>query len=176
MLEKNQTAPMFRALDENGKLLSLIDYLGEKNIVLYFYPKDDTPGCTIEASQFSQLIDAFAALDTVVIGVSKDSCASHADFVGKYDLKVRLLADTSGELCAHYGVWREKEKDGVKSMAILRSTFIIDRQGILADVMYGVTPEGHAQAMLETLQKLEHPEMTAETESSEAPTEADSGE
>ena len=154
MLEKQQDAPMFRVLNQNNQLISLTDYTGEKNIVLYFYPKDDTPGCTIEANQFTQLADEFSKLDTVVIGVSKDSCQSHTDFINKFDLKVELLADTNGELCENYGVWREREKEGVKSMAIFRSTFIIDKQGVIADVIYGVTPEGHAQEVLEKIKNL----------------------
>ena len=154
MLEKLQSAPMFRSKNQDDQLVSLTDYAGEKNIVLYFYPKDDTPGCTIEANDFTKLAADFAALDTVVIGVSKDSCASHVDFINKYGLKVDLLADISGDLCESYGVWREREKNGVKSMAILRSTFIIDRQGVLADVNYGVTPEGHAEEILEKVKSL----------------------
>lgn len=151
MLEKLQPAPMFRAMNQNNQLVSLHDFAGEKNIVLYFYPKDDTPGCTIEANEFTQLADEFAELDTVVIGVSKDTCQCHADFVKKYGLKVELLADTQGEMCVNYGVWREREKNGVKGMHILRSTFIIDKEGILQDVAYGVTPEGHAQEILDKL-------------------------
>lgn len=154
MLEKNQIAPMFRSRNQNNQLVSLTDYAGEKNIVLYFYPKDDTPGCTIEANDFTKLADEFAKLDTIVIGVSKDNCECHVDFIKKYDLKVELLADTKGELCESYGVWREREKNGVKSMAILRSTFIIDKEGLLADVMYGVTPEGHAEEVLEKIKNL----------------------
>jgi thioredoxin-dependent peroxiredoxin len=154
MLENQQVAPRFRAKNQNDELVSLADYAGEKNVVLYFYPKDDTPGCTIEANEFTQLAGEFAAHDTVVIGVSKDSCASHVDFINKFGLKVDLLADTSGELCESYGVWREREKNGVKSMAIFRSTFIIDKAGILAEVMYGVNPEGHAQAVLEKVKNL----------------------
>jgi peroxiredoxin Q/BCP len=161
MLEKLQPAPMFRAMNQNNRLVSLYDYAGEKNIVLYFYPKDDTPGCTIEANEFTQLADEFAQLDTVVIGVSKDTCQCHADFVKKYGLKVELLADTQGEMCVNYGVWREREKNGVKSMHILRSTFIIDKEGILQDVAYGVTPEGHAQ---EVLDKLKNPQDQEEEE------------
>lgn len=138
-------------MNQNNQLVSLHDFAGEKNIVLYFYPKDDTPGCTIEANEFTQLADEFAKLDTVVIGVSKDTCQCHADFVKKYGLKVELLADTQGEMCVNYGVWREREKNGVKGMHILRSTFIIDKEGILQDVAYGVTPEGHAQEILDKL-------------------------
>jgi peroxiredoxin Q/BCP len=164
MLEKLQPAPMFRALNQNDRLVSLHDFAGEKNIVLYFYPKDDTPGCTIEANEFTQLVDEFAALDTVVIGVSKDTCQCHADFVKKYGLKVELLADTKGEMCVNYGVWREREKNGVKGMHILRSTFIIDKEGILQDVAYGVTPEGHAQEILE---KLKNPQPEEEEAAAE---------
>jgi peroxiredoxin Q/BCP len=155
VLEKQQYAPMFRARNQNNQLVSLTDYIGEKNIVLYFYPKDDTPGCTIEANDFTRLAEEFDKYDTVVIGVSKDSCESHVDFIKKYGLKVELLADAAGELCKSYDVWREREKNGVKSMAILRSTFIIDKQGVMVDVMYGVTPEGHAQEVLEKIKSLE---------------------
>ena len=158
MLEKLQPAPMFRSRNQNNALVSLTDFIGEKNIVLYFYPKDDTPGCTIEANDFTSLADEFAKLETVVIGVSKDTCACHVDFIKKYDLKVELLADTKGEMCENYGVWREREKNGVKSMHILRSTFIIDKDGILQDVAYGVTPEGHAQETLDKLKKLNNQE------------------
>jgi thioredoxin-dependent peroxiredoxin len=154
MLEKNQAAPMFRSRNQNDELISLMDFLEQKNVILYFYPKDDTPGCTIEANDFTRLAHEFAALQTQVIGVSKDSCQSHADFINKYSLKVELLADTSGELCENYGVWREREKNGVKSMAIIRSTFIIDKQGILRDLEYGVNPEGHAEAVLSKIKQL----------------------
>jgi thioredoxin-dependent peroxiredoxin len=164
MLEKQQYAPMFRSFNQNNQLVSLADYAGEKIIVLYFYPKDDTPGCTIEANDFTRLADEFAQLDAVVIGVSKDNCESHAAFISKYDLKVQLLADTTGQLCESFGVWREREKNGVKSMAILRSTFIIDKDGILADVNYGVNHEGHAEETLEKIKKLVNPEPEVLTE------------
>ncbi len=155
MLVNQQPAPMFRSYNQNNEMISLADYAGDKNVVLYFYPKDDTPGCTIEANDFTALSPDFADLDTVVIGVSKDSCASHVAFINKFGLKVDLLADESGELCELYNVWREREKNGVKSMAILRSTFIIDKQGHLADVEYGVNHEGHAQAVLEKVRQLQ---------------------
>ena len=154
MLEKNQKAPLFRSINQNNQMVILSDYAGKKNVVLYFYPKDDTPGCTIEANDFTRLAEEFSKYDTVVIGVSKDSCESHVDFINKYGLKVDLLADTSGELCESYGVWREREKNGVKSMAILRSTFIIDKQGKLVDVAYGVNHEGHAEEVLEKVKSL----------------------
>jgi thioredoxin-dependent peroxiredoxin len=155
MLENQQTAPNFRSFNQDNQIVSLADYNGEKNVVLYFYPKDDTPGCTIEANDFTAMADEFAALDTVVIGVSKDSCASHVAFISKYGLKVDLLADESGELCELYNVWRERIKEGVPSMHILRSTFIIDKQGKLVDVEYGVNHEGHAAAVLEKVKALQ---------------------
>jgi peroxiredoxin len=154
MLEKNQAAPLFSSKNQDNQLVELSSFKGNKNVVLYFYPKDDTPGCTIEANDFTKLAKEFAALDTVVIGVSKDSCASHTDFIEKFGLKLDLLADESGELCESYGVWREKEKNGVKKMAILRSTFIINKEGALVEAMYGVSHEGHAQDILEKVQQL----------------------
>ena len=141
-------APDFALPADGGSTLSL-SALNGKIVVLYFYPKDDTPGCTIEANQFTALADQFAALDAVVIGVSKDSCASHRAFRNKYGLGVQLLADTTGELCERYGVWQEKEKNGVKKMGIVRSTFLIDKQGMLVEALYGVTAEGHARDMLD---------------------------
>lgn len=154
MLHKNESAPEFSAQDQNGNPVRLSDYRGKQKVVLYFYPKDDTPGCTIEANQFTALADGFAAADTVVLGVSKDSCESHQAFIGKYGLEVKLLADTSGELCQRYDVWQEKEKNGEKKMGIVRSTFLIDKDGTLADVQYGVSADGHAQEMLDKAKQL----------------------
>jgi peroxiredoxin Q/BCP len=154
MLEKNQTAPAFSSPNQHNDMISLSDYNGNKNVVLYFYPKDDTPGCTVEANQFTEVASEFAAADTVVIGVSKDSCESHQAFIDKFGLKVDLLADTSGEVCEAYGVWQEKEKGGVKKMGIVRSTFVINKQGILEEAIYGVTANGHAQEMLDKVKAL----------------------
>ena len=154
MLDRNQVAPAFSTVNQNNETINLSDYKGKKNVVLYFYPKDDTPGCTIEANQFTQLASEFANVDTVVIGVSKDSCESHQAFINKFGLKVDLLADTSGELCEAYGVWQEKEKNGIKKMGIVRSTFLINKDGVLVDVIYGVTADGHAQEMLNKVSQL----------------------
>jgi len=154
MLKKKESAPFFRSLNQDNKLVSLSDYAGKKNVILYFYPKDDTPGCTIEANQFTALAQDFADLDTAVIGVSKDSCDSHRAFIGKFGLNLELLADTSGEVCESYGVWQEVEKDGVKKMKIVRSTFLINKDGLLEEALYGVDPEGHAQAMLDAVKNL----------------------
>jgi peroxiredoxin len=154
MLKKNQPAPSFSSPNQDNQPVSLSDYHGKSNVVLYFYPKDDTPGCTIEANDFTKLANEFAELDTVVIGVSKDSCESHQAFINKYGLNVQLLADTSGELCDSYGVWQEKEKQGVKKMGIVRSSFIINKDGIVEEAMYGVTADGHAQEVLEKIKQL----------------------
>jgi len=154
MLQKGQEAPDFSAINQDEKPIRLADYKGRKHVVLYFYPKDDTPGCTIEANQFTALADEFAKADTVVIGVSRDTCASHQAFIGKYGLRIELLADTDGDLCERYGVWQEKQKDGVSKMGIVRSTFVIDKQGRVAEAQYGVTADGHAAAILEEVRGL----------------------
>lgn len=154
MLAKNQGAPAFTSPNQHNEMISLSDFKRNKNVVLYFYPKDDTPGCTIEANEFTELADEFAKSDTVVLGVSKDDCGSHQAFIDKFGLKIDLLADTSGELCDAYGVWQEKEKNGVKKMGIVRSTFLINKAGEIVEAMYGVTPDGHAQEMLEKVKAL----------------------
>ena len=154
MLEENQTAPDFTSVNQDGEDISLAQYRGQKNVVLYFYPKDDTPGCTIEANEFTALIDQFAAADTVVLGVSKDTCEKHKKFINKYSLKVELLADTDGQLFEIYGTWGERKFMGRTYMGIGRSTFVIDKQGKLAEVNYKVKAKGHAQAMLELVQGL----------------------
>ena len=154
MLEKNQKAPELSSPNQDNTTVSLSSFTGKQNVILYFYPKDDTPGCTIEANQFTTLVSDFAALDTTIIGVSKDSCKSHTAFIEKFGLTFDLLADTSGEVCDSYGVWQEKEKNGIKKMGIVRSTFLIDKQGTLQDVTYGVSPEGHAAEMLEKVKLL----------------------
>jgi peroxiredoxin Q/BCP len=154
MLKKGQPAPDFNSPNQDNKHVSLSSYRNNKNVVLYFYPKDDTPGCTIEGNQFTGLIDEFSGLDTVVIGVSKDSCESHRAFIKKYGFRIELLADTTGELCERYGVWQEKEKAGVKKMGIVRSTFIINKDGVLEEALYGVSADGHAEEILEKVRQL----------------------
>jgi len=154
MLKPSQLAPNFTVLNEADKPISLADFRGKQKVVLYFYPKDDTPGCTIEANQFTALVDEFAKADTTVIGISMDTCESHRQFIGKYGLRVMLLSDSEGKVSREYGVWQEKEKEGVKKMGIVRSTFIIDKAGTLVDVQYGVNPDGHALQVLEKVRQL----------------------
>ncbi len=154
MLEINQPAPLFSTHNQDGDKVSLEQFHGKKNVVLYFYPKDDTPGCTVEANEFTALIEDFAAADTVVLGVSKDTATKHQKFIAKHGLKVDLLMDTEGELCELYGTWGERKFMGRTYMGIGRSTFVIDKQGKLVEVNYKVKAKGHAQAMLELVQNL----------------------
>ena len=154
MLTANQIAPDFSVPNQKNQTIQLADYKGKKHVILYFYPKDDTPGCTIEANEFTALANDFAQADAVVMGVSKDDCDSHQAFIDKFNLKVELLADTFGDLCEAYDVWQEKEKNGVKKMGIVRSTFLINKDGIIEEAIYGVTPQGHAQAMLDKIKNL----------------------
>lgn len=153
MLQTGSHAPDFTLPDADMEMFKLSRLKG-KAVVLYFYPKDDTPGCTIQAIEFSDLVEAFAKCDAVVIGISRDDCISHADFRDKHGLAVNLLSDVDGKVCEKYGVWQEKEKDGVKRMGILRSTFIIDREGNLRHAFYGVSPKGHAHEILNLIKEL----------------------
>ncbi len=155
MLQARQPAPDFSLPDQDGNTVQLSDFRNNNHVVLYFYPKDDTPGCTIEAQQFTALAAKFSELGTVVLGVSKDSCESHQAFIDKFGLNVKLLADTGGELCDRYGVWQEKEKNGEKKMGIVRSTFIINKSGQLEDAIYGVSADGHAQEILDKIRQID---------------------
>jgi len=114
MLKEGEAAPGFDLPDSDMEMVSLANFVGSKNVVLYFYPKDDTPGCTLEAIDFSDLEDEFSALKTAVLGVSMDDCMSHGSFRDKHGLSVQLLADAEGEVCRRYGVLQEKEVEGKK--------------------------------------------------------------
>ena len=153
-LSVGMEAPHFELPDADMKTFSLASQQGRKNIVLYFYPKDNTPGCTMEANEFSEFDDDLAKLDTVVIGISRDDCLSHASFRDKYGLSVLLLSDPEARVCKRYGVMYEKEVDGHKKHAIQRSTFVIDKHGILRHVMYGVHAHGHAQEIFNLIKGL----------------------
>ncbi len=154
MLKPGDKAPTIEVPDADMHPINTADYLGDKNLVLYFYPKDDTPGCTIEAQDFSDLKPEFDALDTLVFGVSRDTCVSHAEFRDKYGLSIDLVADVDGQVCNAYGVWQERERNGEKRMALVRSTFIIDKQGIVRQALYDVKPKGHAEQVLELARQL----------------------
>jgi peroxiredoxin Q/BCP len=146
MLEAGDKAPAFDLPTDTGRV-SLASFKGKK-IVLYFYPKDDTSGCTSEALQFSSEVEAFAKLGAVIIGVSKDSAASHAKFRLKHDLTVELAADTTGEIVETYGAWVEKSMYGRKYMGIDRSTFLIDGDGVIREIWRKVKVPGHIKAVL----------------------------
>ena len=154
MLEPGQLAPTFDLPDADLNIVSLGDFRNERNVVVYFYPRDDTPGCTMEAIDFSELDDDFSRLHTVVIGVNMDDCLSHGAFRDKHGLSVQLLSDPDGEVCQAYGVLHEKEHEGRKRTCIVRSTFIIDRNGTLKHTLYGVSPRGHAAEVLNLVKRV----------------------
>ena len=135
-------------------MVSLGSFKNHHNVVLYFYSKDDTPGCTMEAIDFSDLEGEFVQLKTVVLGVSMDDCLSHGSFRDKHGLCVQLLADVEGEVCRSYGVLQEKELDGRRRLGVQRSTFIIDRKGTLQHALYGVNPRGHAVEVLDLVKRI----------------------
>lgn len=154
MPEINQLAPDFKCLNQDEETVSLSQFRGRKNVVLYFYPKDDTPGCTTEAIEFTALIKEFEKADTVVLGVSRDTCDKHRKFIKKRELKVELLADTDGEVCEKYGTWQLKKFMGREYMGIVRSTFVIDKKGILVEQDLKVKAKGHAKKMLDFVKTL----------------------
>lgn len=153
MLNTGDMAPEFVLPDADMTMTDSAELAG-RPYVIYFYPKDDTPGCTMEGIEFTELMADFDNLGVPVIGVSKDSCVSHAAFRDKYGLSVRLVADMDGQLCDAYGVWREKEKNGEKKMGIVRSTFIVDADGAIRHAMYDVKPKGHAEQVLDLVRAL----------------------
>lgn len=153
-LTSGMEAPHFELPDADMETFSLTSLQGRKNVVLYFYPKDDTPGCTMEANEFSELEDDFAKFDTVVIGISRDDCLSHASFRDKYGLSVLLLSDHDARVCKRYGVMCEKEVDGHKKHVIQRSTFVIDKQGKVQHAIYGVHAHGHAQEIFNLIRNM----------------------
>ena len=147
MLETGTKAPVFTLNDKDGNAVSLADFAGKK-VVLYFYPKDNTPGCTRQACAFAAAYEDFKTLDAVVIGVSKDSEASHRKFAEKYGLPFILLSDPELKAIQAYGVWQEKKNYGKVSMGVVRSTFIIDEKGFIEKVIPKVKPDTNAAEIL----------------------------
>ena len=147
MLEIGTKAPDFTLPDQNGDIHTLEEYRGKK-VILYFYPKDNTPGCTRQACAFAAAYEDFKTLDAVVIGVSKDSEASHRKFAEKYGLPFILLSDPELKAIQAYGVWQEKKNYGKVSMGVVRSTFIIDEKGFIEKVMPKVKPDTNAAEIL----------------------------
>ncbi|BAU29629.1 peroxiredoxin Q/BCP [Aneurinibacillus soli] len=142
-----QAAPDFTLSASNGERVSLHDFAG-KNVVLYFYPKDNTPGCTRESCDFRDKIEEFTAKNTVILGISTDSLASHEKFINKYSLPFLLLSDTEADVCKQYGVYKLKKNFGKEYMGIERSTFVIDKDGRLAKEYRKVKVDGHVEAAL----------------------------
>ena len=147
LLEAGTKAPEFALEDKDGNTVKLSDFLGKK-VVLYFYPKDNTPGCTRQACAFAGAYEDFRAKDTVVIGVSRDSAASHRKFAEKYALPFILLSDPELQAIQAYGVWQEKKLYGKVSMGVVRTTYIIDENGVIEKVMPKVKPDTNAAEIL----------------------------
>ena len=150
MLEAGMKAPEFSLKDQHGSTVSLSDFLGKK-VVLYFYPRDNTPGCSRQACAFAGAYREFQDMDVAVIGVSKDSVASHVKFAEKYSLPFILISDPELEAIKAYDVWQEKKNYGKVSMGVVRSTYVIDEQGIIEKVMPKVKPDTNAEDILNYL-------------------------
>lgn len=152
-LQANDMAPAFELPDSDMRIWSS-EALADKTKVLFFYPKDNTAGCTLEAIEFTDLMDLFEAANALVFGISKDDCVSHADFRDRHGLTTHLLADIDGVACQTYGVWQEKERNGELLQGIVRSTFIIDKDNVIRHALYDVKPKGHAAEVLALVQAL----------------------
>ncbi len=139
-----EKAPKFRLKNQDGETVALSDFKGRK-VILYFYPKDDTPGCTKEAIGFSEALKVIKKQNGVVLGISKDSSASHRQFADKHQLSIDLLADEDGKICEAYGVWQKKTNFGKIYLGILRSTFLIDEEGLIEQRWKSVKVDGHVE-------------------------------
>ncbi|CAM4078817.1 thioredoxin-dependent thiol peroxidase [Campylobacter armoricus] len=149
-LQIGDKAPFFELLNQDSVKISLSDFLGKK-IILYFYPKDNTPGCTTESCEFSQNYENFLEQNAVIIGISPDSVKSHENFIKKYDLKHTLLSDSEKEICKLYGVWGLKKNYGKEYEGLIRSTFVIDENGNITKIYKNVKVKDHATRVLKEL-------------------------
>jgi peroxiredoxin Q/BCP len=154
MLQVGQPAPAFTLPDASMEMMSLSSYRGKKNVVLYFYPRDGTPGCTIQAIDFSDRENEFARLETVVFGVSRDDVISHANFRDEHGLTVQLLADTDEEVCNLYQVLANEDAGDARKSRMQRSTFIIDKKGTIRHILREVSPRNHADEVLKVVKQL----------------------
>lgn len=154
MPEIGELAPKVLLPDADMEIVDLEAYRGRR-VVLFFYPKDDTPGCTLEATDFSDHDEDFARANCVVFGISRDDSISHADFRDKHGISVGLLADSDAEVCERFGVLREKEVDGVRRTCLVRSTFVIDVDGVIRQIYSAVTPKGHVLEVLRFVRSLD---------------------
>lgn len=151
MIAENVKAPEFKLSASHGKTVELKDFLGKKRIVLYFYPKDDTPGCTLEACGFRDQIAKIEAKDAVVLGISPDGVESHSKFIAKYKLPFLLLSDKDQAVCKAYGVWVKKNMYGKESMGVVRTTFIIGKEGKIEKIYPKVKPDQHSEEIVDFL-------------------------
>lgn len=154
MLQAGQPAPSFTLPDADMELFDFSALRGKQHAVLFFYPKDGTPYCTLEAIDFSDHESEFNRHDCAVIGVSRDDCLAHADFRDKHGLSIRLLSDEDGEVCRKFGVMHYREHDGHKKLCLIRSTFIIDKQGVVRHALYDVAAKGHAAEVFRLVKQL----------------------
>lgn len=154
MLQPGQSAPPFVLPDADMQAVSLSEFKGKKHVIIYFYPRDGTPGCTLVTTDFSDHQDQFVKHDCVILGVSRDDCLTHAEFRDKHGLSINLLSDTEGEVCRKYGVLQQKEADGVRRECLVRSTFVIDKKGVIRHVAYGVNPRHQAAEVFDVVKKL----------------------
>ena len=153
MLKAGDRAPDFSNPDADMETVELAQFRG-KILVLYFYVRDDTPGCTTQAIEFTDLEKSFARLGAEVVGVSRDDCLRHSEFRDKHGISIRLLADKEETTCQAYGVLQDRQVDGTTRKGVVRSTFIIDKQGIIRHALYGVSSRGHAEEVLQRVKEL----------------------
>jgi len=154
MLKVGEHAPEFELPDADMRMVRLGDYRDQSLVILYFYVRDNTPGCTTEAIEFSDREAEFAEAGCTVLGVSRDDCIRHSEFRDKYGITVRLLADRESQVCRLYDVLQNREVDGVMRESVQRSTFVIDKAGVIRYAVYGVTAKGHAEELLEWVKGL----------------------
>ncbi|AYH44077.1 peroxiredoxin [Azoarcus sp. DN11] len=155
MLQIGDIAPTFSLPDADMEDFDLAAERGRHHVVLYFYPRDNTPGCTLQAADFTDHEEDFARYGCIIVGVSPDDCLTHAEFRDEHGLSIRLLSDVETEVCKLYEVWRPKEVDGVKKMGVARTTFVIDKDGVVRYALHDVNPRGHAAGVFELVRKLE---------------------
>ena len=153
-MQAGQPAPLFSLPDADMESFDSASLIGKQHLVLFFYPKDGTPYCTLEAIDFSDHESEFNRLGCTVAGISRDDCLAHADFRDKHGLSIRLLSDEDGAICHKFGVLHYREHDGHKKLCLIRSTFIIDKQGVIRHVLHDVSPKGHAAEVFHLVKQL----------------------
>ena len=157
MLRSGDIAPDFNLPDADMEYFDSSELRGKRHLVVIFYPRDATPLCTLEATDFSDHEADFLKQGCAIVGISRDDCLSHADFRDKHGLSIRLLADEAGEVCRKFGVCQYREKDGHKKLYVIRSTFIIDKAGVIRHAFYDVSPKGHAAEIFRLVKQMAHP-------------------